>query len=84
MMSLQAPPAATAQAARGAAALGSRRWLPFLRALGAPAALGLVLVALYLWVSAQPLDRIEQQSLNPDYLVTVSYTHLTLPTTPYV
>ena len=78
MMSLQAPPAATAQAARGAAALGSRRWLPFLRALGAPAALGLVLVALYLWVSAQPLDRIEQQSLNSDYLVSRTIKHLEL------
>jgi osmoprotectant transport system permease protein len=77
-MSLQAPPAAAAQAARGAATPGSRRWLPLLRALGVPAALGLVLVALYLWVSAQPLDRIEQQSLNPDYLVSRTIKHLEL------
>jgi osmoprotectant transport system permease protein len=57
---------------------GARRWLPFLRALGVPAALGLVLVALYLWVSAQSLDRIEQQSLNPDYLLSRTIKHLEL------
>ena len=77
-MSLQAPPAAAARAPRDAAAPRSRRWSPFLRALGVPAALGLVLAALYLWVSAQPLDRIEQQSLNPDYLVSRTIKHLEL------
>ncbi len=77
-MSLQAPPAAPARTGRVATAPGRRRGLLFLRTLGVPVALGLVLVTLYLWVSAQPLDRIEQQSLNYDYLVSRTIKHLEL------
>ncbi len=43
-----------------------------------PVVLGLVLLALYAYVSAQPLDLIEQRSLNTAYLVSRTVKHLVL------
>ncbi|GAB3300514.1 ABC transporter permease [Parasphingorhabdus pacifica] len=43
-----------------------------------PLALGLVLIALYAYVSGQPLDLIEQRSLNTDYILNRTWKHLLL------
>lgn len=43
-----------------------------------PVLLGLVLVALYAYVSAQPLDVIEQRSLNAAYILSRAWKHLLL------
>ncbi len=43
-----------------------------------PVALGLVLLALYLWVSAQPLDLIEQRSLSSTYIFSRMGKHMAL------
>jgi osmoprotectant transport system permease protein len=43
-----------------------------------PAALVIVLTSLYLYVSAQDLDRIERRSLNAEYLLSRAVQHLTL------
>lgn len=50
----------------------------WLRHALAPMALGLVLLALYAYASAQPLDVIEQRSLNADYLLGRTWKHLVL------
>jgi osmoprotectant transport system permease protein len=81
-MTVQAPPAGTGQPAPvregGDARHAWRRWLPALRVAATPVALGLVLLALYLYVSAQPLDEIEQQSLNAAYLLSRTLKHVQL------
>lgn len=43
-----------------------------------PVALGLVLVALYAWVSGQPLDLIEQRSLTSTYIFSRMVKHMAL------
>src|SRR5699024_3863600 len=43
-----------------------------------PVVLGLVLLALYLYVSTQPLDLIEQRTLNTEYIVSRTVKHLIL------
>ncbi|GAB3478591.1 ABC transporter permease [Nocardiopsis coralliicola] len=54
---------------------GARRWL---RYAGTPAALVAALAALYLYLGAQDLDRIEQRSLNAEYLLSRTAQHLGL------
>jgi len=54
---------------------GARR---LLRYAGAPVALLAVLAALYLYVGAQDLDRIERRSLNTEYLLSRTWQHLGL------
>ncbi|TDD81491.1 ABC transporter permease [Saccharopolyspora karakumensis] len=48
------------------------------RYLLTPIVLGAVLVTLYAYVSAQPLDLIEQRSLNADYVLSRTWKHLVL------
>ncbi|MBE3000080.1 ABC transporter permease [Nocardiopsis sp. HNM0947] len=50
----------------------------YLRIFGTPVALLGVVAALYLYVDAQDLDRIEQRSLNAEYLVSRAVQHLSL------
>ncbi|GAB3743794.1 ABC transporter permease [Nocardiopsis nanhaiensis] len=49
-----------------------------LRLVGMPAALLAVLAALYMYIGAQELDRIESRSLNAEYLLSRTVQHLTL------
>lgn len=49
-----------------------------LRYAATPVALGLVLLGLYLWVSAQPLDLIEQRSLASTYIASRMVKHMVL------
>jgi ABC-type proline/glycine betaine transport system permease subunit len=49
-----------------------------LRHLGTPAALAVVLTALYLWVSAHNLDSIERRTLNQAYILSRIEEHLRL------
>ncbi|WP_308282842.1 ABC transporter permease [Pseudonocardia nigra] len=49
-----------------------------LRIVGTPVALGLVLAGLYAYVSSQTLDRIEQQSLNAEYILSRTLKHVEL------
>jgi osmoprotectant transport system permease protein len=49
-----------------------------LRHLGTPAALAVVLAALYLWVSSLKLDSIERRTLNRDYILQRITEHLRL------
>jgi osmoprotectant transport system permease protein len=65
----------TAPPARVRAATRTGR---LIRLLGMPAALLAVLGALYLYVGAQELDRIERRSLNAEYLSSRALQHLSL------
>ena len=58
-----------------AAAPHRRRWL---RYLIRPLLLGLLLVAIYLYVSVQRLDLLEQRSLNADYILNRTLQHVGL------
>lgn len=80
-MSVQAPPATSPAAPVDAGRGGTRsagRLLPALRVGGTPITLGLVLIGLYLYVSSQTLDRIEQQSLNAEYILSRTLKHVQL------
>lgn len=76
-----AAPVTTAPAARAGGDPGpvsgprAARWA---RHLATPVVLALVLAALYFYVGAQDLDRIEQRSLNSDYLLSRAWQHLAL------
>ncbi|WP_017611856.1 ABC transporter permease [Nocardiopsis salina] len=70
-----APAARTRRSGRPALGPQAARWA---RHLVTPAVLALVLLGLYLYVGAQDLDRIEQRSLNSDYLLSRFGQHLWL------
>ncbi|PSK99562.1 osmoprotectant transport system permease protein [Murinocardiopsis flavida] len=75
-MALVAPlPETAPSAADTTAASRAGRWL---RYAGTPAALLLVLGALALYVGGQDLDRIEERSLNAEYLLSRFTQHLAL------
>ena len=57
---------------------GSGSRIGLARLVATPAALAAVLTALYLYVGAQDLDRIELRSLNSEYLLSRTVQHLTL------
>ncbi|MBI5160940.1 MAG: ABC transporter permease [Micrococcales bacterium] len=57
--------------ARGRAAVIARQ-------VAAPVLVAIALIATYLWVSASPLDSIEQRTLNPGYILARVREHLVL------
>jgi osmoprotectant transport system permease protein len=69
-------PTVSSSLATAAEPRGPRRLA--LRHLGTPLALAAVLLALYLWVSGQTLDSIEQRTLNWDYIPARVLEHLQL------
>lgn len=79
-MSTAAPVTAGPAARTGADPGPTRRPRPggWARHLATPLVLALVLTALYFYVGGQDLDRIEQRSLNPDYLLSRTWQHLSL------
>ncbi|WP_248961146.1 ABC transporter permease [Sphaerisporangium perillae] len=72
-----APPSTISSPGATAAEPGGRR-RPALRYLGTPLALAAVLLVLYLWVSGQTLDSIEQRTMNWEYIHTRVLEHLQL------